>query len=176
QWQRIGEEEAFAGRCAEVGDEVGAAVVTARLARDLMRLYLLLHKRFPPYSKWLGTALHRLPGADMLAVPLARALSTTGAAREEHLCRAYTAAAGAGNATGLTGPVDPTTRPYYDRPFQVLDAGRFSRAVLAAITDPAVAALPGVGAIDQFADSTALLGSMARCRAVTRAALAPVAG
>src|SRR5437762_11660984 len=121
----------------------------------LMRLYLLLHKRFPPYSKWLGTALHRLPGADMLAVPLARALSTTGAAREEHLCRAYTAAAGAGNATGLTGPVDPTTRPYYDRPFQVLDAGRFSRALLAAITDPAVAALPGVGAIDQFADSTA---------------------
>ena len=40
QWSRIAEEEAFPGRCAEAGDELGSAVVTARLARDLMRLWL----------------------------------------------------------------------------------------------------------------------------------------
>jgi hypothetical protein len=51
QWARIGQEEAFPGRCAEVGDDLGSAVVTARLARDLMRLTLLMHRRYPPYSK-----------------------------------------------------------------------------------------------------------------------------
>ena len=63
QWQRIGQEEAFPGRCAEAGDELGSVVVTARLARDLMRLCLLMGRCYPPYSKWLGTAFARLPGA-----------------------------------------------------------------------------------------------------------------
>lgn len=47
QWQRISQEEAFVGRCAEVGDVLGSAVVAARLVRDLMRLSLLLERRFP---------------------------------------------------------------------------------------------------------------------------------
>ncbi|HWB38249.1 MAG TPA: DUF4037 domain-containing protein, partial [Rugosimonospora sp.] len=33
QWQRIAEEEAFPGRCTELGDHLGAALVTARLVR-----------------------------------------------------------------------------------------------------------------------------------------------
>jgi hypothetical protein len=56
QWHRIAQEEAFPGRCAEVGDTLGSVTVTARLVRDLMRLCLLMHRRYPPYSKWLGTA------------------------------------------------------------------------------------------------------------------------
>ena len=63
QWQRVAQEEGFPGRCAEAGDELGSAVVTARLARDLMRLGLLMRRRYPPYSKWLGTAFARLPDA-----------------------------------------------------------------------------------------------------------------
>ena len=61
QWQRIGQEEAFPGRCAEAGDDLGSRIVTARLARDLTRLVLLMHRRYPPYSKWLGTALRACP-------------------------------------------------------------------------------------------------------------------
>jgi len=48
QWQRIGQEEAFPGRCAEAGDDLGSIVVTARLVRDLMRLCLLMHRRYRP--------------------------------------------------------------------------------------------------------------------------------
>ena len=59
QWSRIAEEEAFPGRCAEAGDDLGSAVVTARLARDLMGLWLLMNRRYPPYSKWLGSAFAR---------------------------------------------------------------------------------------------------------------------
>ena len=59
QWQRISQEEPFPGRCAEAGDDLGLLVITARLARDLMRLCLLMDRRYPPYSKWLGTAFAR---------------------------------------------------------------------------------------------------------------------
>ena len=94
QWQRIAQEEAFPGRCAEVGDELGSAIVTARLARDLTRLFLLMRRRYPPYSKWLGTALARLPDAPVLAPALAAAIAATGwPARERYLVRVYRAAA-----------------------------------------------------------------------------------
>jgi hypothetical protein len=56
QWQRISQEEPFPGRCAEAGDELGSALITARLARDSLRLVMLMRRRYPPYSKWLGTA------------------------------------------------------------------------------------------------------------------------
>ena len=104
------------------------------------------------------------------------ALTATGITREEYLCRAYADAAATHNRLRLTAPLDATPRFFHDRPFRVLDAGRFALALLARVTDPAVAALPPVGAIDQFADNTLLLGDVARCRAAVSAVLAaPVA-
>src|SRR5205814_860732 len=89
QWSRIAEEEAFGGRCAEAGDELGSVVVTARLARDLMRLWLLMHRRYPPYSKWLGSAFAQAPGGGRLGRHLADALAAAGwAAREREFAQA----------------------------------------------------------------------------------------
>ncbi len=173
QWRRVAQEEAFVGRTGEVGDELGSAVVTARLVRDLVRLALLLHRRYPPYSKWLGSAFATLPLAAELGPVLRGALAATAwRERERHLGTAYEALATAQNDTGLAAPVDPTTRPYFDRPFQVLKADRLADALLAAVTDPAIAALPRVGAIDQHADNTDLLTDARRSRAVAHAALA----
>lgn len=166
QWQRIAEEEAFPGRCGEAGDELGSAVVTARLARDLMRLCLLMARRYPPYSKWLGTAFARLPGVTGVAPALTHAVSAADwRTREQHLCHAYAAAATLHNRLGLTPPLDPETRPYYDRPYQVLGAGRFAAALREAITDPQIRRLPGMGAVDQFVDSTDALGDLPFLRA-----------
>ncbi|TQM03801.1 DUF4037 domain-containing protein [Pseudonocardia kunmingensis] len=170
-WQRISQEEAFVGRCGEVGDELGSAVVAARLVRDLMRLALLLHRRYPPYGKWLGSAFAGLPVADALGHVLRAALAATGwREREQHLATAYEALAAAQNGTGLAEAVDPSTRPYFGRPFRVLMADRFADALLAAVTDPALTALTRVGAIDQHTDNTDLLTDPHRRRAVTRAA------
>jgi Domain of unknown function (DUF4037) len=169
QWQRIGQEEAFVGRCAEVGDEIGAAVVTARLVRDLVRLHLLMARRYPPYAKWLGSALRSLPGSGVATGPLTGALGSVGPAREEHLARSYELTARRHNALGLTDPVDPSTRKFFERPFRVLGADRLAAALLAGITDPEIARLAPVGAVDQFADSTDLLGDMPRCRAAAAA-------
>jgi hypothetical protein len=173
QWQRIGQEEAFPGRCAEAGDELGSAVVTARLARDLMRLCLLMDRRYPPYSKWLGTAFARLPAAAALGPPLTAAVAATGwPDRQRHLSQAYETAAARHNDLGLTRSLDPRTRPYYDRPYQVIDAGRFAGALRQAITDPQVRRLPATGAVDQFIDSTDALESAGFLRAVATAAVA----
>jgi hypothetical protein len=159
QWQRIAEEEAFPGRCAEVGDELGSAIVTARLTRDLMRLCLLMHRRYPPYSKWLGYAFARLPEAAELGPSLRAAVTATNwPAREHGLCRAYQAVAARHNELGITEFLDPSTRPYFDRPFQVLDADRFSKALRAAITDQQIRQLPILGGVDGFIDNTDALG------------------
>jgi hypothetical protein len=172
QWQRIGQEEAFPGRCAEAGDDLGSLVVTARLARDLMRLVLLMHRRYPPYSKWLGTAVARLPDAGGLGASLTAALSGGDwSVRERHLCDAYETVAALHNQLGLTRPLKTRTRPYFGRPYQVIGASRFTAALRAAITDPAVRRLPMTGAVDQFIDSTDAAGDLRFLRACASAAI-----
>jgi hypothetical protein len=172
QWQRISQEEAFVGRTAEVGDELGSRVVAARLARDVMRLCLLLARRYAPYSKWLGTAFDRLPGAAPIAAELRGALGADAPSDRQRAIAEATRLAGAWqNRLGLCPTVDPSVRPYHDRPFPVVHAERFTAALLSAVDDPEVRALPPVGGIDQFVDSTDALGDMTTCRALTRAAL-----
>src|SRR6266568_3489695 len=175
QWQRIAQEEAFPGRCSEAGDELGSAIVTARLARDLMRLCLLMRRRYPPYSKWLGTAFARLPDAPVLAPPLTAAIAATSwTARERHLGQAYRTAAAMHNGLGLTRPLDTHTRHYFNRPYQVLEAGRFTAALIEAIADPQVRRLPVIGAVDEFIDSTDALEDTGFLRAI--AAVSSAAG
>lgn len=157
QWQRVSQEEPFVGRCREVGDELGAAVVAGRLVRDLMRLCLLLHRVYPPYSKWLGSAFARLPCAPGLTPVLTAAIGGD----DEQLAIAYEAVAVLHNNTGLTDTVDPSTRSFHGRPFRVLHAERFAAALMATIADR-----PLLGAIDQYVDSTDVLGRRDLTRAV----------
>jgi hypothetical protein len=171
QWRRVAQEEAFPGRCAENGDELGSRLVTARLVRDLMRLAMLIERRYPPYSKWLGTAFAKLRCAATLQPLLADALAAADwPRREDALCAAYEHLARAHNDLGLSEPVEPTVRPYHDRPFRVLAADRFGDDMRRAVTDPQVSTLPPhIGGVDQFVDSTDVLSAADRARAVTTA-------
>ncbi len=158
QWRRIAQEEAFPGRCHEVGDVLGAAVLTARLVRDMMRLAMLMHRRYPPYGKWLGTAFAGLDLGDLPA-HLTGALSTQDwPAREDHLVAAYQTLAVWQNGLRLADPVEPVVRFFYDRPFRVIDADRIVTVLRAAVTAPDIRTLPMSGAIDQFVDNTDALG------------------
>ncbi|MUL41410.1 DUF4037 domain-containing protein [Streptomonospora sp. PA3] len=170
QWQRISQEEAFTGRCAEVGDECGAAVVAARLVRDLMRLCLLMARRYPPYGKWLGSAFARLPCAPSLTPVLTAAMAAASRSeREDRLAAAYESVAGMHNALGLTPEIDPRTRPYHARPYRVLHAERFAAALRFTIADGTVRALPLIGTVDQCLDSTDVLTRPMRRRAAAAA-------
>lgn len=171
QWQRLSQEEPFPGRCAEAGDELGSMVVTARLARDLMRLVLLAQRRYPPYSKWLGTAFARTPAGGAMRPMLMAALSAPGwPDRERYLCESYELAARLHNTLGVTPPLDPAVQPtFYDRPYRVLGADRFVLALREQIRDERVRSLSLAGAVDQFADSTDATGSRALPRAAVEA-------
>jgi hypothetical protein len=174
QWRRISQEEAFVGRTAEVGDDLGSRLVTARLARELMRLWFLLHRTYWPYAKWFGSAFARLPDCGDLAAALGSALGARAySEREAGLISAYRLVADRHNAVGLTDRVDPALHPYYGRPYQVLMADRFTEACLERVTDPDLADLPLVGSVDQVADSTDLLSFAMRARRVEALFLAP---
>ncbi|TCP46836.1 uncharacterized protein DUF4037 [Tamaricihabitans halophyticus] len=170
QWQRISQEEAFTGRCGQVGDELGSAIVAARLVRDLTRLCFLLARTYPPYGKWLGSAFARLPCATTLTPVFTAALRATGwYDRVGHLATAYETIAAMHNDLGLTANIDTRTRPYHDRPFRTLHAERFTHALRESISEDTVRALPVVGNVDQFLDSTDVLGNRHRRRAAARA-------
>jgi hypothetical protein len=170
QWRRIAQEEPFVGRAGEVGDDLGSAIVTARLVRDLIRLCLLMHRVYPPYSKWLGSAFARLPCSIEMGSMLSAALAAISwREREHHLARAYETVAELHNRLGLTDRVDPTVRLFHDRPFQVLDADRLTVALIATIRDPILRAHPLTGTLDQFADNTDALGDRTRARTLASA-------
>jgi hypothetical protein len=170
QWGRIGHEEAFVGRAAEVGDDLGSRVVTARIVRDIMRLCFLQEKVYAPYSKWLGSAFARLASSTDVGPALRAALAATAySEREAALVEAYEAVAARHNRLGVTDPVEPTARLFHDRPFRVIGADRFADACLGAIADDALRQLPLVGGVDQWVDSTDVLSHRERVRVLAEA-------
>ncbi|MEP6851445.1 MAG: DUF4037 domain-containing protein [bacterium] len=165
QWERLAQEEAFVARTAEVGDEIGSATTAARLVRDAMRLALLLERRYAPYQKWLGTAFARLPHSDGLPACIEAAVHAgDAAAREAALAAAYQRLGERHNRTGLTAPLDPMPRTYYDRPARVLRADRFAAACFDTVNDDALRRLPPIGSVDQVVDSVDVLSSPGRYR------------
>ena len=156
QWQKLFQQEAFVGRCAEVGDTVGMKIVAARLARDIMRLCFLMERRYAPYEKWLGSAFARLACSAEATPRIMGALDGKEyRAIEENLAGLYSMLGEMHNALGVTDPLDTSPRHFFHRPYMVIRADRFSNALLGAIESGAVRGISiRIGAIDQFADST----------------------
>jgi hypothetical protein len=162
QWIRLAQEESFPGRCAEGGDEIGSRINAARLVREVMRLCFLLERRYAPYGKWLATAFGRLNCASEVRPLLHAALADDSwPNRERHLCDAYGAVARMHNAMGIFATLDTGTMSFHQRPYRVLGAGRFAKAVSDEIRDPQLRKIYGsvgpIGSVDQFADSTNLI-------------------
>jgi hypothetical protein len=165
QWHRVAQEEAFVGRCGQVGDELGASVVASRLVRDLMRLCFLVERVYAPYSKWLGTAFARLPCGAGLVAPMQAVLHAEDRhAREPALTVVLESVASLFNGLGLFVPIEPTVRPFYRRPFVVLGADRFAQACM---TRTPLRRRGWIGAIDQFVDSMDVLSHPETVRTVT---------
>jgi hypothetical protein len=156
QWQRLFQEEAFVGRCAEVGDAMGTKLMAARIAQDLVKLFFLQARRYAPYGKWLGTAFAALPMAPVAAPFIRAALqSVEYPALESALGALYQLAAEQHNSLAVTPALDPSPRRFFDRPYLVIRAERFTNALLAAIEHPELRGLTvRIGGIDQFSDST----------------------
>ncbi len=182
-WLRVAQEEAFIARTGSVGDDLGSALVTARVARDLIRLAFLIERTWAPYSKWLGSAFARLGLAAVIGPTLQQALDARSwRERETALCTTQRQLATATNALSLAEEVDPEPRQFYDRDIQVMSGERFTTALTSGITDPELRSLierlgrrengPVLqlpGAIDQAIDSVDILTHPDRCRAAAPA-------
>jgi hypothetical protein len=168
QWQRISQEEHFMGRCGQVEDDLGSRLIAARLVRDLMRLCFLIERVYAPYIKWFGTAFSQLYCAAAL-MPIFSEVLEAGSwqNREKHLSVAYETIAEMHNALNITEPLSSKVSSFFNRPFQVINAGRFAEAIRAQIKDPDVLALPKhLGGIDQFVDSTDALAYLQQIKTV----------
>lgn len=158
QWHLIGNAEPLRGRCLELGDVRGAALLTARLAGLTMELAFLLERRYRPYDKWLGSAFARLDAAAVVGPLLDAALSGDGAdgGQDDPLVAALAELGRRHDAAGVSAPVGPAAGDFHVgindavRPYRVSNAGAYARASLAAVTDPALRALLPVGALDQL--------------------------
>ncbi len=168
QWQRIGQEEPFMGRCGQVGDELGSRLVAARLVRDVMRLCFLMECKYAPYIKWFGTAFRQLDCAAQLSPVLDQVLTAeTWQERQPPLVAAYEFLAGWHNRLGITPPLEAKATSFFNRPFWVIQADRFAQAIWDVIADEAVRGLPQfLGSIDQFTDSTDALNFYQRIKRI----------
>jgi hypothetical protein len=166
QWARIGQEEHLVGRAGQVGDELGAALIAARLVRDAMNLCFLMERQYWPYAKWFGTAFMRLRAGPQLAPMLGAALAAPGwQERGKRLAAIYEFLARQHNALGLTSPIAQSASPFWSRPFRVIHGDRFADALLALIEDGEVKRLAQaapLGNIDQISDNVNALENTPR--------------
>ncbi len=145
------------GRAGQVGDELGSALISGRLVRDVMRIAFYLERQYPPYPKWFGTAFSRLRCAATLT-PALQAVMTprTWMERQTALADACEAVLQVQRATGLR---DSTTGcvHFFGRPFLVIRGGRIASEVFSGIEDPDLRLLAKqrpIGSIDLISDAT----------------------
>ena len=169
EWLDISNEEAFVGRAGEVGDELGSAVIAARIVRHLMRLCFLMERTYAPYSKWLGTAFACLACGPALAPLLAAALAARDwRGRERALAPAYEHVARMHNQLGITAPL-PEKVSLHGRPYLVIHAEKFADAVAAKVHDAELRSMSfPVGSVSQLIEGDHLTLSAPLCRALRR--------
>jgi len=161
-WQRIGQEEHLMPRAGSVGDELGSALISSRLVRDIMNLCFLMEKQYAPYSKWFGTAFQRLHSAKELSPLLWHAQqASTWNERAGALARCYEVLARMHNVLKMSRILPATVSSFYDRSFPVIHGELFAQALVEQITDPAVQHIAKqrlIGNINQWSDNTDMEG------------------
>lgn len=165
-WSRLGQEFPDVGRAGLRGDEEGSAVIAARHVRTLFHLAHLLHRRWPPYGKWLARSAAALPGGDRLRATVGEVLAARDwRARQEALAAAAELLATVQGEQGLA-TLAPATEPFFERPH--IGVRGLPELLTEQIRDPAVRALPlGVGTAEQISDNvTVLVDPAARRRLV----------
>jgi hypothetical protein len=165
-WSRLGQEFPDVGRAGLRGGEDGSAVIAARHVRTMMHLAHLLHRRWPPYGKWLARSAAGLPGGENLREGWQRVLGAQRwRERQDALSRAAEDLARIQGEVGLP-TLDPVTGTFFDRPH--VGVKEMPELLLEEVTDPEVRGLSyGLGTSEQISDNVkALVDAGVRLRLV----------
>lgn len=165
KWMMIAEEEAFVGRCGDVGDEIGSRIITSRIINHLMRLCFLMERKYAPYSKWFGSAFKRLNISNELLPVLERTLlAENWKERQEQLCNAYTIVAEKHNIMGITSPIDISIKDYFGRPYFVIFAERFANEISKCINSDLLREFDKIGSITHLTDVCGINDNLQMCK------------
>ncbi len=160
QWSKISQKEAFVGRTAVVGDELGSRIIASEIVRDLMGLCFLMEKTYAPYSKWFGKAFSELKIAKEISPVLGKVLDSTSInEREYYIARAYSIVSTKHNSLKITKTMKTQVSKFYNRPYLVIHGDIFAKEIMEKIRDPSIRNLPMIGSIDQLMDSSDFLES-----------------
>ena len=166
QWGRIVEERAYVGRTADVGDEIGSRVIAARMVGNIMRLAMLIERRYAPYPKWFGSAFAGVSIAGELSPLLARAMSTENwQEREATLLDACCLLAQLQLDRQIPGAITPKVSSLHARPYRFVDSVEIAESLRGAIVDEDLRRLREFGAADQFIVANFVLAVPAFSRA-----------
>ncbi len=156
-WSLVAEEQAFVKRTAVCGDDVGSAIIAARIAERLMRLCFLYNKTYAPYSKWFGTAYNALDIPNALRDAIAAAVHATDIhERENNIANAQRLLGEIHNASGITPPVDVSIRSYYGRDIKVIFADHIANAIAQRLQGTPLQDVPLVGTLSSIGNFCAI--------------------
>ncbi|HEX4256306.1 MAG TPA: DUF4037 domain-containing protein [Streptosporangiaceae bacterium] len=150
------------GRAADRGDEAGSRVIAGAISGGLLRLALLVHRRWAPYEKWLGTAVRGLPdGAALTGFLTAATSAPDRGSREEAMAAAAEIILDVQRDRGVPVP-RPAFNQYWDRPYPHVNPSVI-RSLQAGIKDPDLTRLPAeLGSIEQWCGDVELLARPSR--------------
>jgi len=159
-WSIIAEEQAFVRRCADVGDNIGSALVCGRIADRLMRLAFLYCKKYAPYSKWFGKAFSELPVSDELKDALLKAVTAADIdTRENEIVRAQKLTADIHNEARITDPISVGVTNYFERDIKVIFTDKIASAVKKKLQGTGMENYPLIGSFCEVANLNALWDS-----------------
>ena len=88
--EKISSNEAFVGRCGDLGDEIWSKIIAAKIIENIINLCFLIEQEYIPYSKWLGTAFSKLSSAKIFLPIFEQILTAKNRKdREKYLSKAY---------------------------------------------------------------------------------------
>jgi Domain of unknown function (DUF4037) len=160
-WTRLGEGERAMPAAGRSGDELGSAVIGARLAGEAIGLSLLLDRVWPPVAADLGGAFAELPAAATLTPVLGELLGArTWPERQDAYAGVAELLLARQARLELTDPLPPRAELLPDGPFWGIRGDRVAAALLHRVADRDVARLAGrpvLGAVGQWTDGDAPL-------------------
>jgi hypothetical protein len=159
EWNKIGQEAQYIGRCGEINDELGSKIIAARLVQAIMKLCFLMEKKYTPYSKWFGMAFSKLKCARKLIPILNQTLTAKNwKDREKYLSRACMIIAKMHNALKITKPLATKVSSFHDRPYLVIHGDIFANELMKKIKNPTVKKFPkNIGSVNQLTNTIDLL-------------------